>query len=263
MSGNTSSLTGPALQASRAALSAALAEHDQTSQTVRSEEELIEAGEIQEVDMQGQAEAIRTVFSDPNNFNVKVRVTKLSKVVMSDPFSLCSILSILHGRCGSIRLQPRVAICHRHLYLRCRRPRCPKHQMSTLLLRDGWKISNGSLVSIVLKSFGGTSSFIIHVPFRSSSSVLTFRLYNNIVPPSQLPQKANYYLFKVRSSRISRSSFLMRSYRKGSSPLGKTMLIKVEVNGVYSCPRTKTRVALIECGCIRYGLLGHMIRCWN
>ena len=23
-------------------------------------------------------------------------------------------------------------------------------------------------------------------------------LYNNIVPPSQLPQKANYYLFKVR-----------------------------------------------------------------
>lgn len=24
-------------------------------------------------------------------------------------------------------------------------------------------------------------------------------LYNNIVPPSQLPPKANYYLFKVRS----------------------------------------------------------------
>ena len=33
-----------------------------------------------------------------------------------------------------------------------------------------------------------------------SSLVLDFissRLYNNIVPPSQLPQKANYYLFKV------------------------------------------------------------------
>lgn len=29
-------------------------------------------------------------------------------------------------------------------------------------------------------------------------------LYNNIVPPSQLPGKANYYLFKVgRSGRIS------------------------------------------------------------
>jgi len=26
------------------------------------------------------------------------------------------------------------------------------------------------------------------------------RLYNNIIPPSQLPQKANYYLFKVGSS---------------------------------------------------------------
>lgn len=92
MSGNTSSLTGPALQASRAALSAALAEHDQTSQTVRSEEELIEAGEIQEVDMQGQAEAIRTVFSDPNNFNVKVRVTKLSKLITSDATPLLFFL---------------------------------------------------------------------------------------------------------------------------------------------------------------------------
>ena len=25
-------------------------------------------------------------------------------------------------------------------------------------------------------------------------------VYNNIVPPSHLPQKANYYLFKVRGS---------------------------------------------------------------
>jgi Eukaryotic initiation factor 4E len=30
--------------------------------------------------------------------------------------------------------------------------------------------------------------------------VLFNSLYNNIVPPSQLPQKANYYLFKVRGS---------------------------------------------------------------
>lgn len=27
-----------------------------------------------------------------------------------------------------------------------------------------------------------------------------YRLYNNIVPPSTLPQKANYYLFKVRTA---------------------------------------------------------------
>jgi len=65
----TSTLTGQALQASRAALSAALA--DQTIST-NDDEELLEAGEIQEVDMQAQAEGIKTVFSDPANFNVKV-----------------------------------------------------------------------------------------------------------------------------------------------------------------------------------------------
>lgn len=66
----TSALTGPSLQASRAALSAALADQETT---VPGEEELLEAGEIQEVDMQAQAEGIKTVFSDPTNFNVKVR----------------------------------------------------------------------------------------------------------------------------------------------------------------------------------------------
>lgn len=66
MSADASSLTGSALQASRAALSAALA--DQSNQVPTDEE----SGEVQEIDMQGQAETIRTVFSDPNNFNVKV-----------------------------------------------------------------------------------------------------------------------------------------------------------------------------------------------
>lgn len=32
-----------------------------------------EEGEVQEIDMESQAEGIRTVFSDPTNFNVKVR----------------------------------------------------------------------------------------------------------------------------------------------------------------------------------------------
>jgi hypothetical protein len=66
----TSTLTGQALQASRAALSAALA--DQAIST--DDEGLLEPGEIQEVevDMQAQAEGIKTVFSDPTNFNVKV-----------------------------------------------------------------------------------------------------------------------------------------------------------------------------------------------
>ena len=37
-----------------------------------------EEGEIQEIDMESQAEGIRTVFSDPTNFNVKVRVLVIS-----------------------------------------------------------------------------------------------------------------------------------------------------------------------------------------
>ena len=65
-----STLTGAALQASRAALSAALA--DQPPSTTTNEN--LEPGEIQEVDMVSQAETIRTVFSDPTNFNVKVRL---------------------------------------------------------------------------------------------------------------------------------------------------------------------------------------------
>ncbi len=102
-SNSTSSLTGSALQASRAALSAALVEHDQSNQ-IRSEEELIEAGEIQEIDMQGQADAIRTVFSDPSNFNVKVRMSYLRSNFWVTLPCVCSILSILPGHSGSIHL---------------------------------------------------------------------------------------------------------------------------------------------------------------
>ena len=75
---SVSSLPGPALQASRAAVQAALAEHPDaealtTSKDGKSsDDDSLEPGEIQEVDMQAQAETIRTVFSDPKNFNVKV-----------------------------------------------------------------------------------------------------------------------------------------------------------------------------------------------
>ena len=75
---SVSSLPGPALQASRSAVQAALAEHAEaeahtTSKDGKaSDDGSLEPGEIQEVDMQAQAETIRTVFSDPKNFNVKV-----------------------------------------------------------------------------------------------------------------------------------------------------------------------------------------------
>lgn len=71
------SLSGQALQASRAALNAALND--------KHNNDALELGEIQEieVDMQAQAEGIRTVFSDPKNFNVKVRLFQF--FVLSHP----------------------------------------------------------------------------------------------------------------------------------------------------------------------------------
>ena len=55
--------------ASRAAVTAALADQKDANDTA-------EPGEIQEVDMQAQAEDIRTVFNDPSNFNVKVSMPR-------------------------------------------------------------------------------------------------------------------------------------------------------------------------------------------
>lgn len=70
---SASTLPTPALQASKAALSAALAEnHVEEGENEQNGVEPLEPGELQEVDMQQQAENIRTVFNDPTNFNVKV-----------------------------------------------------------------------------------------------------------------------------------------------------------------------------------------------
>lgn len=63
----TSTLTGSALQASRAAVTAM---EDKSVPPPAPED--LEPGEIQEIDMESQADSIRTVFSDPTNFNVKV-----------------------------------------------------------------------------------------------------------------------------------------------------------------------------------------------
>ena len=66
-----SSLTGPALAATRAALSAAMADNA-TETANENDAENTELGEVQEINMEEQAEGIRTVFNDPKNFNVKV-----------------------------------------------------------------------------------------------------------------------------------------------------------------------------------------------
>jgi hypothetical protein len=77
-----SSLPAQALQASRAAIMSALAEQPPKEPADVAEEYTTEPGEIQEIDMQAQAEGIRTVFNDPSNFNVKVmpRMLRLARV---------------------------------------------------------------------------------------------------------------------------------------------------------------------------------------
>ena len=67
-----STLPAPALQAVKTALNNALVEN-QVKTSPSNGDAPLEDGEIQEVDMQQQAENIRTVFNDPKNFNVKVR----------------------------------------------------------------------------------------------------------------------------------------------------------------------------------------------
>lgn len=74
---SASTLPGAALQAAKAALSSALAEN-QVKTPPSNGDAPLEDGEIQEVDMQQQAENIRTVFNDPKNFNVKVRQSIIS-----------------------------------------------------------------------------------------------------------------------------------------------------------------------------------------
>ena len=94
---SVSSLPSSALNASKAALAAAIADNtdsnddaskatDGASQPpnltvdtkAQDESEDKEPGEIQEVNMETQAEEIRTVFNDPERFNVKVIIAPLS-----------------------------------------------------------------------------------------------------------------------------------------------------------------------------------------
>ena len=72
MASAATSLPAPAHQAAKSALNAALAENNIVDKDGAQNGDDGEPGEIQEVDMQAQAENIRTVFNDPKNFNVKV-----------------------------------------------------------------------------------------------------------------------------------------------------------------------------------------------
>ncbi|KAI0094630.1 eukaryotic translation initiation factor 4E class I [Irpex rosettiformis] len=155
---STSTLPGPALQATKAALSAALAENQIKTATNGDAPHDEEEGEIQEVDMQQQAENIRTVFNDPKNFNVKHP--------LYSPWTLWFDSPATKGR--NLPQTPMTSF-----------PQTPLLQTPGGLggAAQGWMEDIKRVIS-----FDSVEEF--------------WGLYNNIVPPSQLPQKANYYLFK-------------------------------------------------------------------
>jgi translation initiation factor 4E len=162
---STSPLPPPALAASRAALNAAFADQqsaepvkadaDSTSEPNIEDPDSLEPGEIQEIDMQAQAEGIRTVFSDPTNFNVKHP--------LYSPWTLWFDSPATKGR--NLPQTPISAF-----------PQTPLPQTPGSVAH-GWMEDIKRVIS-----FDSVEEF--------------WGLYNNIIPPSQLPQKANYYLFK-------------------------------------------------------------------
>ncbi|KAH8835896.1 eukaryotic translation initiation factor 4E class I [Flagelloscypha sp. PMI_526] len=115
-----------------------------------------EPGEIQEVNMEAQADTIRTVFNDPTNFNVKHP--------LYSPWTLWFDSPATKGR--NLPQTPMTAY-----------PQTPLPQTPNVAAAQGWMEDIKRVIS-----FDSVEEF--------------WGLYNNIVPPSQLPQKANYYLFK-------------------------------------------------------------------
>jgi len=151
-----SPLPAPALQASRAALSAALADQGGPNEQYGVQSAIQEPGDIPEVDMQVQAEDIRTVFSDPTNFNVKHP--------LYSPWTLWFDSPATKGR--NLPQTPISSF-----------PQTPISQTPGVAAAQGWMEDIKRVIS-----FDSVEEF--------------WGLYNNIVPPSHLPQKANYYLFK-------------------------------------------------------------------
>jgi len=148
---SVSSLPTQALNASRAAVTSALAEQPLQN---TGEDESEEVGEVQEIDMQAQAEGIRTVFSDPTNFNVKHP--------LYSPWTLWFDSPSAKGR---------------------NMPQTPSSTMPQTPQTPGTAAATGWMEDIKrVITFDSVEEF--------------WGLYNNIVPPSHLPSRANYYLFK-------------------------------------------------------------------
>ncbi|KAF5364535.1 hypothetical protein D9757_011331 [Collybiopsis confluens] len=149
-----SSLTGPALAATRAALSAAMADNSTSS------DENTEPDEVQEINMEAQAEGIRTVFNDPTNFNVKHPLYSSWTLWFDSPMT-------------KNRNMPQTPISA------VPQTPGPVPQTPGPAGAQGWMEDIKRVIN-----FDSVEEF--------------WGLYNNIVPPSALPQKANYYLFKAK-----------------------------------------------------------------
>jgi len=148
-----SSLPPHALNASRAAITAALADKSNALDSESPVDGDVELGEIQEVNMETQANEIRTVFSDPMSFNVKHPLYSAWTLWFDSPAT--------KGR--NLPQTPSSAF--------------PSTPMTPGPVGGGWMDDIKKVIN-----FDSVEEF--------------WGLYNNIVPPSQLPQKANYYLFK-------------------------------------------------------------------
>jgi len=176
-----STLPAPALNAARAALNSALNDTDLEASSPSPEptssqqkpqptvdtngangltttEEEPEEGEIQELDLAAHAEDIRTVFSDPTNFNVKHPLYSSWTLWFDSPAT--------KGR--NLPQTPSISTPATPL---------PQTPSFTSAAAQGWMEDIKRVIN-----FDSVEEF--------------WGLYNNIVPPSLLPQKANYYLFK-------------------------------------------------------------------
>lgn len=97
-----------------------------------------------------------------------------------------------------------------------------------------------SSASTASKSFGGECADCLS---KSSADDKLQRLYNNIVPPSQLPQKANYYLFKVRIA-LDSPDYLLRTHdsiQEGIIPAWEDEANKYGGKWSIQLPRDKNR----------------------
>lgn len=162
----SSSLPAPALAASRAAVSSAIGDANKSDDNpapltiVTSADGNDSAADQdatpdgQEISTLSQLEQIRTVFSDPSNFNVKVRT--LCVIVNIHMLTLsCSTRSTRLGLFGSIRLLQRAATCRpppRHL------PSPPHSQPPLVLMAVGWTTSRRSSALTAWRNSGGELS---------------------------------------------------------------------------------------------------------